>query len=156
MSVFDEVTIILVCYNSEDLIKRKIVADFMFQKEELFAELNLSTDEFNIFKEVKSKFYSSHPKPDLLIYLQASPERVLERVNKRARSYEDHVALEYLEKLCESYTDFFFDYAETPLLVLDVNNVDFVENNEDYQKVVDCLKREIKGREFVNLTPSFF
>ena len=143
-------------YFSDDLIKRKIVADFMFQKEDLFAELNLTTDEFKIFKEVKAKFYASHPKPDLMIYLQATPERVLERVNKRARSYEDHVALEYLERLCESYTEFFFDYSETPLLVLDVNDVDFVENSEDYQKVVDCLKNEIKGREFVNLTPSFF
>ena len=61
-----------------------------------------------------------------------------------------------LERLCESYTEFFFDYSETPLLVLDVNDVDFVANNDDYQKVVECLKREIKGREFVNLTPSFF
>ena len=128
----------------------------MFQKEDLFAELNLTADEFKIFKEVKSKFYATYPKPDLLIYLQATPERVLERVNKRARSYEDYVALEYLERLCESYTDFFFNYSETPLLVLDVNDVDFVANNEDYQKVVDCLTREVKGREFVNLTPSFF
>ena len=67
-----------------------------------------------------------------------------------------HVALEYLERLCESYTEFFFYYSETPLLVLDVNDVDFVANNDDYQKVVDCLQREIKGREFINLTPSFF
>ena len=88
--------------------------------------------------------------------MQATPERVLERVNKRARSYEDHVALEYLERLCESYTEFFFDYSETPLLVLDVNDVDFVAINDDYQKVVDCLQRELKGREFVNFTPSFF
>lgn len=143
-------------YFSDELIQRKIVADFMFQKEDLFAQLNLTQDELKIFKEVKSKFYQTHPKPDLLIYLQATPETVLERVNKRARSYEDHVALEYLERLCEAYTEFFFDYSETPLLVLDVNDVDFVESDEDYQKVVDCLKREITGREFVNLTPSFF
>ena len=143
-------------YFSDDLIQRRIVADFMFQKEDLFAELNLTKDEFKIFKEVKSKFYKTHPKPDLLIYLQATPERVLERVNKRARSYEDHVALEYLERLCEAYTEFFFDYSETPLLVLDVNDVDFVSSDTDYNKVVECLKREITGREFVNLTPSFF
>jgi|TARA_Y100001936_G_scaffold24816_1_gene22766 Deoxynucleoside kinases len=143
-------------YFSDDLIERKIVSDFIFQKEDLFAELNLSFDELKIFKEVKSKFYDSYPKPDLLIYLQASPRRVYERVKKRGRAYEEQISLEYLEKICEKYSEFFFNYSESPLLVLNVDDVDFVTSQIDYEKVRDCLQRDIVGKEFVNLSPSFF
>ena len=93
-------------YFSNDLLERRIVSDFIFQKEDLFAELNLNADELKIFREVKSKFYDSHPKPDLLIYLQASPRRVYERVKKRGRAYEEQISLEYLERICEKYSEF--------------------------------------------------
>ena len=143
-------------YFSEDLIEKSIVSDFIFQKEDLFAELNLSHDELKIFKEVKAKFYDSFPKPDLLIYLQASPARVYERVKKRGRAYEDQISMDYLEKICEKYSEFFFNYSESPLLVLNVDDVDFVTSQLDYEKVRDCLLRDIVGKEFVNLSPSFF
>tara|TARA_B100000965_G_scaffold400771_1_gene423283 strand:- start:1508 stop:2164 length:657 start_codon:yes stop_codon:yes gene_type:complete len=143
-------------YFSDGLIQRKVVSDFMFEKENLFAELNLTKDEFNIFKEVKAKFYNTHPKPDLLIYLQATPERVLERVHKRGRSYENEMPLKYLESICEMYTEFFFNYSDSPLLVLNVDEVDFVGSDSDYEKVLSCLRREIKGKEFIDLSPSFF
>ena len=96
------------------------------------------------------------PKPDLLIYLQASPRRIYERVKKRGRAYEEQISLDYLENICEKYSEFFFNYSESPLLVLNVDDVDFVTNQMDYEKVRDCLQRDIVGKEFINLSPSFF
>ena len=118
--------------------------------------MNLSADELNIFKEIKTKFYETFPKPDLLIYLQASPKQIFERVRKRGRTYEDSISLNYLENVCEKYAEFFFNYSESPLLVLNVDNVDFMANKLDLAKVIDCLKKEIVGKEFINLAPGFF
>ena len=143
-------------YFSDDLIEKPIVSDFIFQKEDLFAELNLSADELNIFKEIKTKFYETFPKPDLIIYLQASPKQIFERVRKRGRIYEDSISLNYLEDVCEKYAEFFFNYSESPLLVLNVDNVDFMANKLDLARVIDCLKKEIVGKEFINLAPGFF
>lgn len=143
-------------YFSDDLIEKPIVSDFIFQKEDLFAELNLSADELNIFKEIKTKFYETFPKPDLIIYLQASPKQIFERVRKRGRTYEDSISLNYLESVCEKYAEFFFNYSESPLLVLNVDNVDFIANKLDLARVIDCLKKEIVGKEFINLAPGFF
>ena len=102
---------------SEDLLKRNIISDFIFQKESLFAEVNLSNEELKIFEEVKSKFYEKYPKPDLLIYLQASPKRIFDQVKMRGKEYEEKINLEYLEKICSAYSEFFFSYSESPLLL---------------------------------------
>ena len=105
---------------------------------------------------IKTKFYETFPKPDLLIYLQASPKQIFERVRKRGRTYEDSISLNYLEDVCEKYAEFFFNYSESPLLVLNVDNVDFMANKLDLARVIDCLKKEIVGKEFINLAPGFF
>mgnify|MGYP001181287851 FL=1 len=143
-------------YFSESLIKQKIVSDFIFEKEELFAGLNLSDEEYEVFTEVKSKFYISSPKPDLVIYLQASPKQLLNRVRERGKVYEEHISLEYLEKICEMYSEFFFSYYDSPLLVINVDNVDFVSNHEDYKQLVTHIKRNIVGKEYVNLSQTIF
>ena len=109
-----------------------------------------------IFEEVKSKFYEKYPKPDLLIYLQASPKRIFDQVKMRGKEYEEKINLEYLEKICSAYSEFFFSYSESPLLVLNVDDVDFVSNQMDFNQIIDCVKKNIIGREFINLSPSFF
>jgi len=143
-------------YFSDELIDRRIVSDFIFHKESIFAELNLTNEEYKIFEIIKSKFYESFPKPDLLIYLQASPKKVMERVKKRARTYEENIDLEYLEKICQTYSEFFFNYSESPLLVLNVDEVDFVDNQRDLKIVLDSISKDVVGKEFINLRPSFF
>ena len=78
------------------------------------------------------------------------------RVRKRGHTYEDSISLNYLEDVCEKYAEFFFNYSESPLLVLNVDNVDFMANKLDLARVIDCLKKEIVGKEFINLAPGFF
>ena len=73
-----------------------------------------------------------------------------------AKEYEEKINLEYLEKICSAYSEFFFSYSESPLLVLNVDDVDFVSNQMDFNQIIDCVKKNIIGREFINLSPSFF
>jgi deoxyadenosine/deoxycytidine kinase len=143
-------------YFSESLIEQQIVSDFIFEKEDLFAGLNLSADEYKVFAEVKSKFYINSPKPDLVIYLQASPKQLLNRVKERGKVYEEQISLEYLEKICEMYSEFFFSYYDSPLLVINVDNLDFVSNPEDYNELVTHIKRDVVGKEYINLSQTIF
>ena len=143
-------------YFSESLIEQRIVSDFIFEKEDLFAGLNLSADEYKVFEEVKSKFYINSPKPDLVIYLQASPKQLLNRVKERGKVYEEQISLEYLEKICEMYSEFFFSYYNSPLLVINVDNLDFVSNPEDYNELVTHIKRDVVGKEYINLSQTIF
>lgn len=143
-------------YFSDELIDKRIISDFIFQKEDLFAKLNLSSNEYKTFLSIKSKFYNFNPKPDLVIYLQASPKSIYERIKSRGKSYEEKLSLEYLQRVCEMYTEFFFDYSSSPLLVLNVENMDFVSKQSDYQTLIDHLNREIVGKEYVNLSPQIF
>ena len=143
-------------YFSESLIEQQIVSDFIFEKEDLFAGLNLSADEYKVFAEVKSQFYINSPKPDLVIYLQASPKQLLNRVKERGKVYEEQISLEYLEKICEMYSEFFFSYYDSPLLVINVDNVDFVSNPEDYNELVTHIKRDVVGKEYINLSQTIF
>tara|TARA_B100000282_G_scaffold78574_1_gene54441 strand:- start:367 stop:1020 length:654 start_codon:yes stop_codon:yes gene_type:complete len=143
-------------YFSESLIEQQIVSDFIFEKEDLFAGLNLSADEYKVFAEVKSKFYINSPKPDLVIYLQASPKQLLNRVKERGKVYEEQISLEYLEKICEMYSEFFFSYYNSPLLVINVDNLDFVSNPEDYNELVTHIKRDVVGKEYINLSQTIF
>ena len=119
-------------------------------------QIHQSKISVSYIKYLKTKFYETFPKPDLLIYLQASPKQIFERVRKRGRTYEDSISLNYLEDVCEKYAEFFFNYSESPLLVLNVDNVDFMANKLDLARVIDCLKKEIVGKEFINLAPGFF
>tara|TARA_B100000886_G_scaffold140533_1_gene95146 strand:+ start:10404 stop:11057 length:654 start_codon:yes stop_codon:yes gene_type:complete len=141
---------------SDSLIKQKIISDFIFEKEDLFAKLNLTDEELKIFNEVKSKFYSNSPKPDLVIYLQASPKQLIERVKTRGKNYEEQMSLDYLQRICEMYADFFFNYYESPILVINVDNIDFVSNQDDYKKLLSHINREIVGKEYISLSPSIF
>ena len=143
-------------YFSESLIEQQIVSDFIFEKEDLFAGLNLTDDEYKVFAEVKSKFYINSPKPDLVIYLQASPKQLLNRVKERGKAYEEQISLEYLERICEMYSEFFFSYYDSPLLVINVDSVDFVSNQEDYNELVTHIKRDIVGKEYINLSQTIF
>ena len=143
-------------YFSESLIEQQIVSDFIFEKEDLFAGLNLTDDEYKVFAEVKSKFYINSPKPDLVIYLQASPKQLLNRVKERGKVYEEQISLEYLERICEMYSEFFFSYYDSPLLVINVDSVDFVSNQEDYNELVTHIKRDIVGKEYINLSQTIF
>jgi deoxyguanosine kinase len=122
-----------------DLFSQMTVCDYHFAKDWVFATLNLSPDEISLYKTIYHLLVESVPKPDLTIYLQASSKILLKHIKKRKIPYEKNIEGHYLEKLSEAYRQFFFNYNDTPLLVVNCTNIDFVENKADYEK----LKKEI-------------
>lgn len=136
-----------------DMFRPVRVADFIMEKDRLFAELTLDEDEFKLYQQVYAHVTIDAPTPDLVIYLQAPVEVLLKRVAKRGRSYEKHVDAEYLEKIANSYTEFFYHYAQSPLLIVNATEIDFVNNEADYQMLLAQINKTHSGRHYFNPTP---
>ena len=120
-----------------DMFFKKTVSDYMFQKDRIFANVNLDEKEFALYDRIATALEQQIAKPDIVIYLQASTEVLMKRIAKRARSCEKNMDPEYLQTLNEAYNYFFFHYTDAPLLVVNTSDIDFVEN-PDY--VTDLLK----------------
>jgi deoxyadenosine/deoxycytidine kinase len=123
-----------------DLFSQMTVCDYLFAKDRIFASLNLTDDELALYDQIFQLLHGQIPSPDLVIYLQAKPEVLLHRIRTRNLSYEKEMDLEYLKKLTEAYNYYFFHYDQTPLLVVNTSEIDFVNRKED----LDQLIREIK------------
>lgn len=121
-----------------DLFTPRIVADYIFQKDRIFANLNLSDQELKLYERLFPLLERDVPSPDLVIYLQASHEVVMERIARRGREYERAMPPEYISALNEAYNYFFFHYVSAPLLIVNTNETDFVN---DPGAVTDLLKR---------------
>lgn len=115
-----------------DLFETTIVSDYTFYKDEIFARLTLSDSEFGLYQQVASALKTMIPKPDLIVYLQSSVERLMTNISQRGRSYERHISEEYITKLYEEYNRFFFDHVDTPVLIIDTTRLDFVKNRSHY------------------------
>jgi len=134
-----------------DLFARPVVADFLLEKDPLFARLTLSADELALYQKIYDALRPRAGVPDLVVYLQAQPGTLVERVRRRARGYERAVSEEYLALLAESYARFFYHYDAAPLLIVNSENLNFVERDADFELLVSRL-RAMKGRrEFFNL-----
>jgi deoxyguanosine kinase len=123
----------------QDLFKSFSIADYYFMKSLVFAASTLTGDEFNLYRQIYYIIYGSLPKPDIYVYLHLKPERLLENIEKRGRNYEMSITKEYLQKIQDSYFTFFKQNPENKYLVLDVNEIDFVENESHYTKVIDKI-----------------
>ena len=123
----------------QDLFNQSTVADYLFAKDQIFAQANLDGDELALYRQLFSLLDSRLPKPDLVVYLQARADVLLERLRKRDRDYERRISPEYVKRIAEAYRDFFFYYDETPLLVVNSSDVDFVAHSDE----LDDLIREI-------------
>ena len=123
-----------------DLFNRTIISDYMFAKDRIFAYLNLDENEIDLYEQVYRLLDARIPKRDLVIFLQATAEVLSKRVMARNRNYEKEIDHEYLESLRQAYNEFFFHYEETPLLVIDTSEIDFVNNSDD----LDLLIKEIR------------
>ena len=124
----------------QELFRQNLIADYIFAKDQLFAQLNLDADEFALYGQLYSMLAPRLPKPDLVVYLQARVDVLLARLRKRSRGYERQVTPEYTRRIAEAYKDFFFRYEETPLLVVNCSEIDFVSHSEDTEDLV----REIR------------
>ena len=133
-----------------DMFQPVRVADFILAKDRLFAELTLDEEEFKLYDQVYEHLALVAPVPDLVIYLQAPVEVLLRRVAKRGRRYEQGLTVDYLERLNEAYTRFFYDYNASPLLIVNAAEIDFAENEADYQLILDYVCKIKSGRHYLN------
>jgi deoxyguanosine kinase len=136
-----------------DLFRPVRVADFILEKDRLFAELTLDEHEFKLYEQVYAHLTIDAPRPDLVVYLQAPVDVLLRRVGKRGRQYERHVSEEYLQRIVESYTRFFYDYAQSPLLIVNAAEIDFANNDTDYQLLLEQIRKARSGRHYFNPSP---
>ncbi len=121
--------------SNPDLFHSFIIADYYFMKSLIFAGTTLKEDEYNLYRQLFMIIYDSLPKPDLFVYLHVNTEKLLSNIEKRGRSYEQNIKSEYLENLQKGYFEFFRQNPKIRYLLLDVNQLDFVANKNDYQKI---------------------
>ena len=131
-----------------DLFQQNIVCDYIFQKDKIFAYLNLSDSELIIYEKLYSLLESSVPRPDLVIYLQAAQDVLMQRIKKRNLDYEKSISREYLKELTQAYNYFFFHYKLSSLLVINTSEIDFVENPADMQDLVKVIRSMGKGTRY--------
>lgn len=133
-----------------DLFSTVRVSDFLFAKDRLFAELNLDADELMLYEQIASKLAVEPPVPDLVVYLQASPDTLLNRIAARGRDYERDISRRYLEQLADSYARFFHEYNDGPLLIVNASQIDPVGNVADFQQLFEQIQNTTGGRHFFN------
>lgn len=120
----------------QDLFNQNTVSDYLFAKDKIFASLTLSAEELNLYQQIYALLNARVPKPDLVVYLQARPEVLYKRVKKRDKKYERSVTFEYLTEVAQAYNQFFFRYDETPLLVVNTSEIDFVASSKDLADLI--------------------
>jgi deoxyadenosine/deoxycytidine kinase len=131
-----------------DLFHASTVADYLFDKDTLFARLNLNDDEFTLYQNIYQNLVPQTTVPDLVIYLQASPETLFERVNKRAAPYERQMSNTYLASLAQAYSDFFYHYSAAPVFIVNSENLNFVDGDEDFALLLQRINGMRGQREF--------
>ena len=134
-----------------DMFARGVVADFLLDKDPLFARLTLSADELALYQKIYDALHPQAPAPDLVIYLQAQPATLVERVKRRAAGFERGISEEYLALLAESYARFFYHYSAAPLLIVNSENLNFVDRDRDFELLVSKMKEMKSRREFFSL-----
>jgi deoxyadenosine/deoxycytidine kinase len=137
-----------------DIFEPVRVSDFLIEKDPLFARINLDSDEFQLYEKVYHQLTIDAPKPDLVIYLQASTDVLLSRIESRGIGFEQSIDRDYLERLNEVYSEFFLYYDDAPLLIVNASEIDLVNGDGDYRHLVDYLLDIRNGRHYFN--PTFF
>jgi deoxyguanosine kinase len=131
-----------------DLFTELIIADYTFQKSKIFAYLTLDDSELMIYNRLYDLLLETVPKPDLVIYLQANLDTLLKRIKKRGRNYERSISSSYLQELSEAYSHYFYRYDETPLLVVNTTDIDFVNTPEHFEQLVEQIRNAQKGTQY--------
>ncbi|HED32935.1 MAG TPA: deoxynucleoside kinase [Gammaproteobacteria bacterium] len=136
-----------------DMFNPVRIADFLMEKDRIFAELTLDEDELKLYEQVYEQLTFDVPEPDLVIYLQAPVEVLLGRIENRGIQHERLIEAAYLQRLSDAYVDFFYHYTEAPLLIVNATEVDFANNEHDYQQLLERLKTMRSGRHYYNPNP---
>jgi deoxyguanosine kinase len=140
----------LAALNQQDLFAPRRVADYLLEKDRLFARVTLDEAELNLYEQVYAKLDVQSPKPDLVVYLQAPVDVLLERIAKRGIRYEQQIDHAYLERLNEAYARFFHEYEAAPLLIVNAASIDPINNQSDYDELLAAMQRMKRGRLYYN------
>jgi len=137
----------------DDMFNPVRVADFLIEKDRLFAELTLDDDELDLYEQVYATLTIDTPVPDLVVYLQAPVEVLLDRIHRRGVGYEKRIEAAYLERLSDAYVQFFYQYSSAPLLIVNAADIDFANSDADYQLLLERVTKNNKGRYYFNPGP---
>jgi deoxyadenosine/deoxycytidine kinase len=133
-----------------DFFHPLVVADYLFAKDRIFAYINLSENEITLYEKVMSLLEMRIKKPDLVVYLQSSTDRLLQNIRRRNRSYERDISEEYLRTLNEAYNHYFFHYGDTPLLIVNATALDYVNNADHFKTLLGEIERDEVGTRYYN------
>ncbi len=131
--------------NQENLFTEHIVSDYVFDKDRIFAYLNLNGEELKLYESIFPLLSRSLRKPDLVVFLQSSVDRLMFNIKKRMRKIERNLTRSYIEELSDAYTHFFFRYSNTPLLIVNSTAIDFVNNEQDFNELFKQIFRKDRG-----------
>jgi deoxyadenosine/deoxycytidine kinase len=137
--------------SQRDLFTENVVSDYLFAKDQIFATINLGEDELTLYRTILPLLEARLTRPDLVVYLQATTGVLLERIQRRGRPFEREISREYLETLGEAYNHFFFHYEETPLLIVNTNEMDLVRNDGDYERMLEMIREHTSGTRYVGV-----
>lgn len=141
--------------HTRDLFHQATISDYAFDKDRIFARLNLSGDELQLYESMYTLMQPTTPVPDLIIYLQSSTARLMQNIRKRARSYEVNMQESYIESLNDAYNQYFFHYVQTPLLIVNATKIDFVHNVEEFDELIRQVSSlNHSGTTYYNPSPS--
>lgn len=138
----------------DDIFEPVRVADFLIEKDQLFAHTTLDDDELNIYRQVYDKLVINAPRPDLVIYLQAPLDVLLERIRQRGISAEQHISADYLKALSDAYTEFFHFYDGAPLLIVNAKDLNLAQNRDHFKQLVQYILTIKSGRHYYNPVPA--
>lgn len=127
--------------SQRDLFQEGIIADYIFFKTLLFARNNLNAEEYRLFQRLFNILNAAFPKPDLLVYLHRSVDQLMDNIRKRGRAFEQDIEAEYLQQIQQAYFEFFRSNEQLPVLIVDVEGLDFLHNPSDYDKILDLINR---------------
>jgi deoxyguanosine kinase len=131
-----------------DLFNRVVISDYLFDKDRIFAQVNLDDNEFWLYEQLFQILRKRLTPPDLVLFLQANTDVLMERIKKRNRKYERSINYKYLEKINQAFNDFFFHFSECPLLVVNASEIDFVHVPEDFENLVEQVKKMKSGIQY--------
>jgi len=133
-----------------DLFHNLLISDYMFAKDKLFAHLNLNEKELTLYNLIAKLLEREIPKPDLVVFLQTSTDILMDNIKKRGRTYERSMSREYIESLNQIYNEYFFRYKDSPLIIVNTNEIDFVHNEGDLDELLQVIRQPVSGTRYYN------
>ncbi len=139
-----------------DLFTRTLISDYMFVKDRLFAALNLNDKEMSLYNSVARILEKNVTSPDLVIFLQSDTDRLMSNIKLRGREYEKLIDWKYIDALNQMYNEYFFRYDDSPLLIINTNDIDFVNNQDDLEEIINFIRTPGEGTRYFNPIKSIY